>query len=207
MAPAPKPAPKEKPGELAAAFGKTGSEEPAILRLVRGDRSALTSLAAKLGGENAEQRRRWQLALGELVDAIVGRSIEAGSLTFPVDHPFWGSFSRAQNRDIVSALSSLGFRFDGLGGWADDRVPSQRDMSLAVGYAGMDPMRIRPWPSESEMGELFRDVAVAADEFLAESAGGLTLGELVSVLGLRADALTELWNEWARVRPLLLAGS
>jgi len=37
--------------------------------------------------------------------------------------------------------------------------------------------------------------------------GGLTLGELVSLLGRRADALPELWNEWARVRPLLLAGA
>jgi hypothetical protein len=86
-------------------------------------------------------------------------------------------------------------------------VPTQRDLSLAVGYAGLDPMRVRPWPTEAEIGELFREVAVAADEYLAEAAGGLTLGELVSMLGRRADALTEVWNDWARLRPLLLAGS
>ena len=55
------------------------------------------------------------------------------------------------------------------------------------------------------MGDLLRDVRVAADEYIWEAAGTLTLGELVSLLGRRADALTELWNEWGLVRPLLLA--
>jgi hypothetical protein len=204
---APKKAERPKPTELAAAFGRTGDAAPAILRLVRGDRATLNRLVAQLAGDDAEERRRWQVELADLVDAILGRSIEAAALTFPLEHPFWGGFSRAQNRDITAALASLGFRFDGLGGWAEERVPSQRDLSLAVGYAGLDPMRVRPWPSEAEIGELFREVAVAADEYLAEAAGGLTLGELVSMLGRRADALTEVWNDWARLRPLLLAGS
>jgi hypothetical protein len=30
------------------------------------------------------------------------------------------------------------------------------------------------------------------------------LGELVTMLGRRADALTEIWNDWGRVRPVLL---
>jgi hypothetical protein len=204
---APKKAERPKPTELAAAFGRTGDAAPAILRLVRGDRATLNRLVAQLAGDDAEERRRWQVELADLVDAILGRSIEAAALTFPLEHPFWGGFSRAQNRDITAALASLGFRFDGLGGWAEERVPTQRDLSLAVGYAGLDPMRVRPWPSEAEIGELFREVAVAADEYLAEAAGGLTLGELVSMLGRRADALTEVWNDWARLRPLLLAGS
>ena len=34
---------------------------------------------------------------------------------------------------------------------------------------------------------------------------GLTLGELVSLLGRRADGLAELWNEWGTVRPILLS--
>jgi hypothetical protein len=78
-------------------------------------------------------------------------------------------------------------------------------LSLAVGYAGLDPMRIRHWPSEAEMRDLLSEVTVAADEYVWEAAGTLTLGELVSLLGRRADALTELWNEWGVVRPLLLA--
>ena len=83
-------------------------------------------------------------------------------------------------------------------------MPSQRDLSLALGYAGLDPMRMRHWPNETEMAALFRDVAVAADEHLAIEAGDLTLGELVTMLGRRADGLAEVWNEWGRLRPLLL---
>jgi hypothetical protein len=65
-------------------------------------------------------------------------------------------------------------------------------------------MRVRHWPTEAEMHDLLRDVRVAADEYVADTAGGLTLGELVTLLGRRADALTELWNDWGTVRPVLL---
>ena len=66
---------------------------------------------------------------------------------------------------------------------------------------------IRRWPGEAETAELYRDVSVAADEYLRGAASGLTLGELVSALGRRADALTDVWNDWDRLRPLLLAGA
>ena len=148
--------------------------------------------------------RRWRRALTDLVDGIVARAIEASSLDFPTDHPFWGAFTREQCREITTALASLGFRYDGLGEFVDDRVPAQRDLSLATGYAGLDPMRVRHWPSETDMPELFRDVNVAAFEYLVDAAEGLTLGELLSLLGRRADALIDLWNAWGRVRPLLL---
>jgi hypothetical protein len=194
-------------GDEAAIALATGAGEAAILRLLRGDRATLMALTAALGGDDPAEQRRWQLALSGLVEAVVARAIEASALDFPADHAFWGPFTRSQNRDIVAALSSLGYRYDGLGGWLDGRIPGQRDLSLAVGYAGLDPMRIRHWPNESEMAELFHDATVAADEYLAGAAGGLTLGELVTALGLRADALTDLWNDWGRVRPLLLAGA
>ena len=190
--------------ELEAAFSLRGDEEPAILRLARGEHEVLTALVDALAGSDRAERERWQGLLGQFIEAVIARSIEESALTFPIEHGFWGAFTLAQNRDIVSALSSLGYRYDGLGGWVDERMPSQRDLSLAVGYAGLDPMRVRHWPSENETAELMRDVTVAADEYLAETAGGLTLGELVSALGRRADDLTELWNDWGRVRPLLL---
>ncbi|MGZ6339660.1 MAG: hypothetical protein ACXWNG_04775, partial [Candidatus Limnocylindrales bacterium] len=150
------------------------------------------------------EQRHWQLLLTDLVDGIVARAIEAGWLDHPSDHPFWGMFTREQDREIGRALASLGYRFDGMGGFADGRVPSQRDLSLAIGYAALDPMRIRRWPTEAEMPDLLREVSVAADEYLAAEAGGLTLGELVALLGGRADGLADLWNSWGRVRPLLL---
>ncbi len=187
---------------LAGALG-TGSD-PRIFRLLRGDRGALTDLVTAMAGEDPAARRHWQTAFADLVDAILADSIAAGSLAFPAEHPFWGPFTLEQDRDIAAALSSLGYQFDGLGGWTDGRVPSQRDLSLALGYAGLDPMRIRHWPTEAEMAELFRDVQVAAAEHLVASAGDLTLGELVSMLGRRADGLAEVWNHWGRIRPLLL---
>jgi hypothetical protein len=141
------------------------------------------------------------------VEALIARSIEASAFDFPIDHPFWGAFNQAQNRDIAAGLSSLGFRFDGFGDWVEEHQPSQRDLSLAVGYAGLDPMRIRRWPTEAETRELLRDVRVAADEYIAGAAGGLTLGELLTLLGRRADGLAELWNDWGTVRPILLEAS
>ncbi len=190
---------------LAAALG--GGGDPRIFRLLRGDRTALTDVVTAVAGEDPAARRQWQTAFVDLIDAILADSIAAGSLDFPTDHPFWGAFTLQQDREISAALSSLGFRFDGLGGWVDDRIPTQRDLSLSLGYAGLDPMRIRHWPTELEMSELFRDVQVAAAEHLAGSAGDLTLGELVTMLGRRADGLAEVWNHWGRIRPLLLEES
>jgi len=187
------------------AMGSRAGEDAAIIRLLRGDREVMPRIVARLGGEDPEDQRRWRTLLSGLIEALVARSIEAASFDFPTDHPFWGPFSRAQSRDIAAALASLGYRHDGFGGWADERVPSQRDLSLAVGYAGLDPMRIRHWPAEGEMVDLLRDVTVAADEYIWEAAGALTLGELVSLLGRRADGLTDLWNDWGAVRPLLLS--
>jgi hypothetical protein len=181
------------------------AEDAVLLRILRGDREAMVAAVASLGGDDQESRRRWQTWLSDLAEALIARSIEASALDFPAQHFFWGPFNETQNRDIAAALASLGHRFDGFGGFVDERVPSQRDLSLAVGYAGIDPMRIRRWPTEPEMRELFADVRVAADEYVAGAAGGLTLGELVTMLGRRSDALTELWNEWGSARPILLA--
>ncbi len=199
-----RPRPDDTEDDAIAASMARGEGQPAILRLLAGDRAAFEGLVAAVGGDDPAERRRWQVHLAGLVDALVARAIDACAFDFPENHAFWGPFTRGQCRDIALALSSLGFRFDGLGGFIDDRVPSQRDLSLAVGYAGLDPMRIRRWPTEAEMVELFRDVAVAADEYVAGAAGGLTLGELVTLLGHRADGLTEVWNAWGRIRPRLL---
>jgi hypothetical protein len=177
---------------------------PRIVRLLRGDRTAMHEVVDALGGDDADERRRWQVAMADLTDAIVADAIVASAFDFPTDHPFWGPFNRSQGRDIAAALSSLGYRFDGLGGWVDDRYPSQRDLSLALGYAGLDPMRMRHWPNDAEMATLFQEVEVAAAEHLANTAGDLTLGELVAMLGRRADGLADIWNEWGRIRPVLL---
>jgi hypothetical protein len=197
------PIDEDEPLAAALSAGVT----PTIFRILRGDRTSLIALVTRLAGEDPIQRRKWQTSLTQLVEAIVAVSIEAASLEYPADHPFWGTFTLAQDRDISQALASLGHRFDGLGGFVDDRVPTQRDLSMAMGYAGLDPMRIRQWPTEAEMAALYSDVVVAADEHLAGTAGDLSLSELVALLGRRADGLADLWNDWGRVRPLLLEGA
>jgi len=177
---------------------------PRIFRMLHGDRVAMMTVVTGLAGDDPDARRRWQLLMTGLVEAIIADAIVAGYLEFPEGHAFWGSFTRAQNRDITQALSSLGYRFDGLGGWIDGRYPSQRDMSLALGYAGLDPMRVRQWPNEEATATLYRDVEVAGDEYLAGVAGDLTLAEMVTMLGRRADGLAEVWNQWGRIRTMLL---
>jgi len=187
------------PAERAFAGG-----QPRILRMLRGDGEAMRAVVEELGGDDLDERRRWQLQLSDLVDACVARAIEASSLEFPTDHGFWAPFNQTQCRDISTALASLGYHFDGMGGFADGRVPSQRDLSLALGYAGLDPMRMRTWPTETTMPSLFEEVRVAADEYVAATAGDLTLGEMVALLRGRAEPLADLWNNWGRIRPLLL---
>ncbi len=200
--------PEFEPGDLdeitpPAARAFAGAQ-PKILRMLRGDGEAVRSVVHELAGDDPDEQRRWQLLLSHLVDACVARAIEASSLEFPGSEGFWAPFSQAQSRDIATALASLGYRFDGLGGFADGRVPSQRDLSLALGYAGLDPMRMRTWPNEATMPHLFDDVRVAADEYVASTAGDLTLGEMVALLHGRAEPLADLWNNWGRIRPLLL---
>jgi hypothetical protein len=198
----PAPAGLRSQGALGIAL-ETGTA-PRIFRLLHGDPEAMDSLVASLAGDEPADQRRWKLALAGLLDAILADAIEQAYLRYPHDHPFWGPYTQEQNRDITRALASLGHRFDGLGGWAGERLPSQRELSLALGYAGLDPMRMRQWPNEQQTAELLRNVVVAADEYLAGVAGNMTLAEMVDMLGRRADGLVELWNQWGRLRPLLL---
>ena len=96
---------------------------PTIFRLLQGDRVALVAVVDRLAGEDPTQRRAWQASISNLVDAILSTAIEASALEFPEDHYFWGPFTLAQSRDIVAGLSSLGYRFDGMGGWLDAPGP------------------------------------------------------------------------------------
>ncbi|HEY3335600.1 MAG TPA: hypothetical protein VGK16_10245 [Candidatus Limnocylindrales bacterium] len=175
------------------------------LRILRGDRAARERLVASLAGGDVEASRAWHLQLSRLVDAIVARAIEDGYVDLPDEDPFWGLFSFAERREIVGALSALGYRFDGLRGFADGRIPAARDLSLAVGYAGLDRMRIRTWPREAELARLYEGAMPAADDWLIAMADDLSLGRMVDALGARAGDLADTWNAWGRVRPLLLS--
>lgn len=196
--------PEDQP-ELRPTDGGPGARQARILRMLEGDGDAVRRTAAELGAGDPDAVGRWQLAISGLLDAITAQAIDASAVDLPDDHPFWGMFGGEQRREILAALASLGHHYDGLGGFADGRVPSQRDLSLAVGYAGLDPMRIRRWPTETELPDLLAAARVDATGFLIARAGSLTLGEVVALLDRRADALTDVWNDWGRLRPLLLA--
>ncbi len=198
----------ESPGsferQMPAAQAAIGAS-PVIVRILRGDREARERFVATIAAGDPEAERAWQTRTSQLVAAITARAIEDGYLDMPDDDIFWSLFAPGEAREIVAALSALGYRFDGAGGFLDERVPAQRDLSLAVGYAGLDRMRIRNWPREQELSELYRSATVASDEWLVHHAGDLTLGEMVDALGPRAGNLAEVWNAWGRVRPALLA--
>lgn len=205
--PAPEPAEPgaAEPGTAEPGHPPPSTAAPAIFPLLEGDRDVVRRIAVALAEGDAAAEGRWQAHLVALVEAVTERAIDGAALDFPPEHPFWGPYTQQQCREITAALAALGYRFDGLGGFADGRFPGQRELSLAIGYAGLDPMRIRIWPTEAEMARLFEDVRVESGRSVAEAAGDLALGEMIDLLGRRAEDLSDLWNAWGRVRPLLLA--
>jgi hypothetical protein len=195
--------PAEEPDD-ARIMVHEGGRQPAIYRLLDGDGETMARIV-EAAVHTPDERRQLQLDLSGLVDAIVAGAIEQAFLDFPPSHRFWAGLTRVESREVAVGLAGLGYRFDGLGGFDGGRVPSARDLSLAVGYAGLDPRRIRQWPTEAESRELYRGVTVAADEYLASMAPELSLSELVALLGRRSERLADLWNQWGHVRPLLMA--
>lgn len=177
----------------------------AIIRLLRRDDRTMNSLAERLSAKEPSTRSHWQLLLSNFVDAVIGAAIDEGWFEFPPGNPFWDMFTSEEAREVARGLAALGFRYDGFGVFADERIPGQRDLALAVGAAGLLPVRIRYWPKSQEAAELYKDVRVASEAFIAAKAPALTLGELVGVLGRRSEMLADLWNDWPRVRPLFLA--
>jgi hypothetical protein len=176
-------------------------------RILGGDQASLEALVAALadGDRGLAERRRGQL--DALFAAVRALALDAGYLDPPRRLPFWAAFAPEQGRDVMKALGSLGYRVDGRGGWEDERVPTRRDLSIAVGYAGVDPVRIRTWPTPDELAGLAGQVVIAGADFLELVAPGLTLAEVSAVVDSVEDApdLSELWADWDRVRPLLLA--
>jgi len=101
------------PDEASTLTAATGAgPAPRIMRLLRGERAALVAIVDAMAGHDPGQRRHWQLLVTDLADAIIARAIEESILDFPDEHPFWGSFTRPQSRDIAAALASLGYRSD-----------------------------------------------------------------------------------------------
>ena len=180
-------------------------ETPALLRILRGDDRALFATAAVLAGADEADRRAWQAAIMSLTGAVVDRAIGSGWLDFPVGNPFWDTFTTDQCREIAAALAATGHRFDGVDGWTDGRAPNHRDLTIAVAASGLEPRRIRAWPTQDEIGRLYLEVTAAADDFLAARAPNLDLEEAQALAGVGGEDLARLWVAWDRVRSVLMA--
>ncbi len=179
-------------------------ETPALTRILRGDHHALSAAVATLAGEDLAARRAWETELLGVTGAIVGRTIDAGCLDFPVGNPFWDTFTTAQCRDISGALGAAGHRFDGIDGWADGRVPSYRDLTYAVAAIGLEPRRIRAWPTQDEIADLYLEVTSAPDDYLQTTAPNLDLEEIQALVGGDGSERERIWSDWDRVRAVLL---
>jgi hypothetical protein len=200
--------PNEPPAKTASDWLVIDLRSPApqaVVRLLRRDGRTMNSLVESIAGSEQSARSCWQLLLSNFVDAVVAAAIDDAWFEFPPGDPFWDLFTPAEGREVARGLAAIGFRYDGFGEFANGRVPSQRDLALAVGSAGLLPVRIRFWPKPDEAAELFRHVRVATDTFIATKAPALTLGELVRLLGRRAEPLADLWNDWPKLRPLLFS--
>lgn len=184
-----------------------GPEPPTIVRLLQRDTATMSRLVDWLSGPYAEQRRRWQLCLSNFVDAVVATAIDNGFFVFAAGDPFWDQLTADEAREVARGLAALGFRYDGMGGFADGRVPGQRELSMALGQAGLLTVRVRNWPRPEEAALLLRHVRADPIALLAEKAPSITMGELVLMLGRRAEVAADLWNDWSRARPLLLVPS
>lgn len=195
------PAPPVDP----AGAGTDVDAAPVVIRILRSDHRALVRTVEVLAGADQAMRRPWQRAITGLVEATIRRAIRDGVLDFPVGNAFWDTFTTEQCRSIASALSAAGFRFDGIDGWADDRVPGHRDLTEAVAAAGLEPRRIRAWPTQDEIGALFHDVTVAADEQFLAYAPDLELDAVRELVDTGSADVELLWRHWELARPVLAA--
>jgi hypothetical protein len=171
---------------------------------MRGDRQTLLGLALRLAEETGFEAGRLQLLLLELREQIAMRALEAFSLGYPEGHPFWSQFTTESAREVAGSLASMGYRFDGRDGWADNRSPQVRDLALALSYCGYDPRTLRRPAGQPALDALWHGTVLRSEEYLLAVAPDLALTQIVALLGPRSGRLAELWDTWGRLRPLLM---
>lgn len=184
--------------------GPAAPHEPAVVGLLRGDRHMLQALVARLAEEIGQDAGRLQLLLLELREAMIEAARLACAFDFPPRHPFWSQFSRQEARAVASGLATLGRYFDGRRGWASGTVANPRELAMAISLAGRDPRSVRRPPSGSEIATLWQGTTIAAAEHVLSMAPELRLEPIVALLGPRAESLADLWDNWGRLRSLLL---
>jgi hypothetical protein len=177
---------------------------PALDTLVAGERASFSALVRHLAEEAGVEESRMQLLLLELREAIVAQAFAAAAFDFPASNKFWSQFSLEEARAIAASLAVVGRGFDGRGGWREGRPAEPRELAIALSLAGRDPRTIKHRPSRAEIEELWEGTRIAAAEHIRERAPDLGLEPVMALLGTRAEGLSELWDNWGRLRRLLL---
>jgi hypothetical protein len=172
-------------------------------RMLRGDHRAMVEVVDAIAGTDSRRRRSWELLLGGLVERMADMAVRESVIDFPMGTAFWDTFTIEQCRRIVTALGSMGYRYDGHSGWADGRVPVYRDLTRALADIGVDPRRVRAWPNQSDIATLFVGARPAPEELLAAAGPDYAAPDMQALLGEHAADLADLWTTWAAVRPAL----
>jgi hypothetical protein len=195
----------ETPGILGG--GGRAVDSPTVRRLLAGDPATHTAIATELAEMSGQLPARYLLLLEAFVDELSAAAIDAGELAFDRGHPLWNQFSPDEARLVIRGLRDLGFRLDLQDGWFGGRAPTAADLASALGFAGYDVRSLRAVPSGEQLRELPASVQIAVLDHLRRVAPDLTLEQVLRAVGGRAANLGELWDEWGRIRPLLVAGA
>lgn len=176
----------------------------ALERILRGEHRAMVEVVDRVAGTDSRRRREWEVLLGGLVEGMADVAVTESIIDFPMGTPFWDTFTVEQCRHVVTALASMGFRYDGRSGWVDGRVPAYRDLAQALADIGVDPRRLRAWPNQLEISALFIGARPAPEELIAAAGPEYTAEDVRALLGERGPELNNLWLAWEAIRPALL---
>jgi hypothetical protein len=174
-------------------------------RILRGEHLAMLEVVDAVAGQDSLRRRDWEVLLGALVEGMAEVAVQESVVDFPMGTAFWDTFTVEQCRQIVAALATMGFQYDGRAGWVEHHVPVYRDLSIALADIGVDPRRVRAWPNQAEIAALFVGARPAPEELLAAAGPEYRASDVQALLGVRATDLAGLWNAWDAVRAVLLA--
>ena len=192
--------------EIAAVAGPAGATGPLVVEsLIEGERSILQELSRQLSEITGHAPSHYLLLLQELIDAIVETAAERRYVTFDRSYLLWRQFETDESRTILGALADLGFRVEPGRGWYGGRAPVSSDLAMALAYAGYDARTVRGLPPAVAIADLPSTISVSAIECLADLAPELTVSQMADLLGPRAEALNDLWDDWGRLRPMLLS--
>jgi hypothetical protein len=185
---------------------RRGSPKGARLeRMLRGEHRAMVEVVDSVAAADSRQRRTWEVLLGGLVESMADMAVRESVIDFPMGTAFWDTFTVEQCRRIVAALASMGYRYDGQAGWADNRVPAYRHLAQALADVGVEPRRIRAWPTQAEIATLFDGARPAPEELLPAAGPDYTADDMRALLGEHATGLAHLWGTWEAIMPALLS--